>query len=44
MTALDFHFGCNIFMLGEYDSPEKNKLYEEKFTALFNTATLPLYW
>ena len=44
MTALDFNFGCNIFMLGEYDSPEKNRLYEEKFTALFNTATLPLYW
>lgn len=42
MTALDFNFGCNIFMLGEYDSPEKNRLYEEKFTALFNTATLPL--
>ncbi len=43
-TAIDFNFGCNIFMLGEYASPEENKLYEEKFTSLFNTATLPLYW
>ena len=40
MTALDFNFGCNIFMLGEYDSLEKNKLYEEEFTSLFNLTTL----
>lgn len=44
LLSLDFNFGCNIFMLGEYDSLEKNKLYEEEFTSLFNTATLPLYW
>jgi len=43
-TSHDFNFGCNIFMLGEYNSLWKNKLYEEKLTSLFNTATLPLYW
>ena len=44
MLDIDFNFGANIFMLGEYESEEKNRLYEEKFLALFNSASVPLYW
>lgn len=44
MTKIDFNFGANIFMLGEYGTAEKNRLYEEKFCKLFNSATVPLYW
>jgi endo-1,4-beta-xylanase len=40
----DFNFGCNIFMLDEYDKAEKNELYKEKFKKLFNMAVVPLYW
>ena len=39
-----FLFGCNIFMLGRYEEDEKNRTYEERFTALLNYATLPFYW
>lgn len=44
MTDLDFNFGANIFMLGEYEEPEKNLAYENEFCGIFNTATVPLYW
>ncbi len=44
LTDLDFNFGANIFMLGEYDEPERNSAYEKEFCGLFNTATIPLYW
>lgn len=44
MTDLDFNFGANIFMLGEYETEEKNRLYEKEFCSIFNTATVPLYW
>ncbi len=44
MTDLDFNFGANIFMLGEYETNERNKEYEDKFCAIMNTATVPLYW
>lgn len=40
----DFSFGCNIFMLDEYDNKEKNELYKDKFKKIFNMATMPLYW
>ncbi len=39
-----FLFGCNIFNLGRYDDDEKNRVYEEQFSALLNYATLPFYW
>lgn len=39
-----FHFGANIFMLKELETPEKNRQYEEYFKELFNMATLPFYW
>ncbi len=40
----DFNFGCNIFMLDEMESEEKNALYREKFKELFNYAVVPFYW
>lgn len=44
LTELDFKFGANIFMLGEYDDNARNRLYESEFCKLFNSATVPLYW
>lgn len=44
MTQIDFNFGANIFMLGEYDTDEQNRRYEEEFCKLFNSAAVPLYW
>lgn len=44
LKRIDFNFGANIFMLGEYDDSERNKLYGEKFCKLFNSASIPLYW
>ena len=40
----DFKFGCNIFMLDEFESDEKNALYRELFKKYFNYATVPFYW
>jgi len=39
-----FLFGCNAFVLGQLDTPEKNRKYEEAFVRLFNFATVPFYW
>lgn len=44
LKDIDFRFGANIFMLGEYDEERSNKAYAEKFLSLLNTATVPLYW
>lgn len=43
-TGSQFLFGCNIFMLGCFDNPEKNRRYEEAFSRTFNFATAPFYW
>jgi len=40
----EFKFGANIFMLDEFESEEKNKIYREKFPECFNLATVPFYW
>jgi GH35 family endo-1,4-beta-xylanase len=40
----EFLFGCNAFVLGQLDTPEKNRKYEEAFARLFNFATVPFYW
>ena len=37
-------FGCNLFALGQLDTPELNCKYEEAFAKLFNFATVPFYW
>lgn len=39
-----FLFGCNIFLLDPKDSSPTQKAYQERFSALFNYATLPFYW
>ncbi len=39
-----FLFGCTAFMLDSFESPEKEPIYREKFTRLFNQAVVPLYW
>ena len=39
-----FRFGANLFMLDEFESEEKNRIYREKFPEVFNLATLPFYW
>ena len=40
----EFRFGANLFKLGCFASDEENALYEERFSNLFNMATLPFYW
>ena len=40
----EFLFACNLFALGQLDTPELNRRYEEAFAKLFNFATLPFYW
>ena len=40
----DFRFGCNLFMLDELETEEKNEKYKEMYPKLFNLATLPFYW
>ena len=40
----EFEFGANLFMLDEFETEEKNKIYREKFSEVFNLATLPFYW
>lgn len=40
----DFDFGCNIFMLDEYDTPDENEIYKQEFSKLFNLAVVPFYW
>ena len=43
-TSHEFLFGCNAFVLGQLDPPEKERCYEEAFAKLFNFATVPFYW
>ena len=40
----DFLFGCNIYVLGAFPTPEANEKYGQEFKHLFNYATLPFYW
>lgn len=40
----EFKFGANLFMLEEFETDEKNKLYKKYFADVFNMATLPFYW
>ncbi len=44
LKRIDFDFGCNIFMLGQYDDKGKEETYLEQWKNLFNTAVVPLYW
>lgn len=40
----EFRFGANIFMLDEFETDEKSRIYREKFPEFLNLATLPFYW
>ncbi|MDD4591997.1 MAG: endo-1,4-beta-xylanase [Parabacteroides sp.] len=39
-----FLFGGNIFLFGQLQTPEQNKLYEDTYGELFNAATIAFYW
>jgi len=39
-----FLFGGNIFLFGDFKTPEQNRQYENTFGDLFNAATVPFYW
>jgi GH35 family endo-1,4-beta-xylanase len=43
-TRHAFLFGCNIFALNPDDASPLQRLYQERFKAVFNFATLPFYW
>ena len=43
-TAHAFHFGCNAFMLDQFQEAEKNAAYEQMFAKTFNLAVCPFYW
>lgn len=40
----EFQHGANIFMLDEFETPEKNAEYKKRFPEAFNLATMPFYW
>ena len=40
----DFNFGCNMFLLDEFETEEKNQKYREFFPTAFNYAIAPFYW
>ena len=40
----DFNFGCNIFLLDEFETEEKNKIFRNLFPEVFNYAIAPFYW
>ncbi len=39
-----FLFGTTAFMLGSFETPEKEPIYKEHFARIFNQAVVPLYW
>lgn len=39
-----FFHGANLFMLDEFETEEKNRIYREEFKKYFNIATIPFYW
>ena len=40
----DYKFGCNIFMLDEFENEDKNVEYRRIFGDTFNYATAAFYW
>lgn len=43
-TQHDFLFGCNLFMLEQFSTPELNQRYEDAFRSVFNLAVVPFFW
>lgn len=44
LAEIDFDFGCNIFMLDQYEDAAQEKAYRAQWLRLFNTAVIPFYW
>ena len=40
----DFLFGCNIYMFDRFGNPGENAAYRQRFSELFNAATVGFYW
>jgi len=40
----DFRLGCNLFLLDELETEEKNETYRRLFADMFDLAVLPFYW
>lgn len=43
-TSHAFKFGCNLFLLDQFDDEAHNAAYEDAFAGLFNQAIVPFYW
>ncbi|MGN1295889.1 MAG: endo-1,4-beta-xylanase [Bacilli bacterium] len=44
LEKIDFDFGCNIFMIDQYDDINQQETYYKQWKNLFNTAVVSLYW
>lgn len=44
LKKIDFDFGCNLFMLDQYENEDAQERYLKLWKNLFNTAVVPLYW
>lgn len=44
MIKHEYRFGCNAFMIKEFEEEEKNAEYEKSFAKLFNHAVVPFFW
>jgi len=40
----EFLFGGNAFMVEQFSTEAENRLYEQRFAAVFNEAVVPFYW
>lgn len=43
-TDSEFKFGCNAFMVNQFDNESANRAYAEKFKKVFNQAVVPFFW
>ena len=42
-TDSEFKFGCNAFMVNQFDNEKANDAYTEKFKKVFNQAVVPFF-
>lgn len=43
-VSSSFRFGANAFMMDGFETPEKNRLWEDLFSGVFNQAVVPFFW
>lgn len=43
-SSHDFRFGSNLFNYATFGSEQLNQMYLDRFSAVFNDATIPFYW